>query len=179
MRHPRIVVSALFLAAIGIAAPSFAAGGAGGGGGANAGGTGGGGVNAGGAGGGGGIPAPKFGAIRTVGGTATCDGSSVLPVVLRKGFNNRIELQITPSGADLGTGRWTVLLHAVDLDQPLGGFGSTLISGSIVTSLEGGVPAGTHTIHFSTQRSTPNDLITDPTSTVLESCGLDLVVVAR
>lgn len=171
MRHPRIVVAALLLAALGVATPSFARGGTGGGGGG--GGTGGGG------GGGGGTTTVKWGAIDRVSGTATCDGTSVFPVQLKKGFDNRIELQMTPSGPELGDGRWTVRTHAVELDKPLGGMGTTISANSIITSLQGGVPAGTHTIRFTAVRSTPNDLLTDPAATVLESCALDLVVVAK
>ncbi len=165
MRTPRLVVAAVALAALGLAAPSFAASGSGGGGGAG--------------GAGGATPAVKNGAIRPVGLPVTCDGTSVWGVSLRKGFDSRVEAQIAPNGPDLATGRWAVRLDAVEIARPLGGFGTSIIPGSLITNLFGGVPVGTHTIRFSAVRSSPNDQISDPAAVALETCTGSVVVVAR
>lgn len=167
MRTPRLVVAAVTIAALGAAVPSFAASGSGGGGG---GGTGG---------GGGGTTTVKNGAIRPVAVAVTCDGTSVWGVSLRKGFDSRVEGQFTPSGPDLSSGRWAVRLHAVDIDKPLGGFGSDIIPGSVITNLFAGVPVGTHTIRVTAVRSSPNDQILDPTAVAIETCSGEAVVVAR
>lgn len=163
MRTPRLVVSAVLLASLAVAAPSFAKGGTGGGGGGTGGGT----------------VTVKNGAIRPVSGAATCDGSSAFAITLRKGFDSRVELQFAPSGPELGDGYWTVRTRVLELDKSLGGMGGTLTSGSLVTTLQAGVPQGAWTIRVTAQRSSGTNLISDPTAPILESCAADFAVVAR
>jgi hypothetical protein len=141
-----------------------------------------------GGGGGGGGSTPKYGAIDSVSGAATCDAGSSIAVKLSKSTNNQILGTITMTGGTNGDGTstlyggWSMLLWNDTLDKSVGGvsgdtFGPAVSSVSI-KNLFSGVPSGSFALTL-TFTKRPFDQALVSTAPVLETCVAHFFVVAK
>ncbi len=163
------------LALIAGAAPAYASGGSGGGG------TGGGG------GGGGGT---SVGAITTASSFVACDAGTSVGVTYRKGFQKRVEVQLSMDGAPLTAttntlgGTWEVQVWNLTTGTRIGAMATTASpnqANTLITWLTSTVPVGTSDLQITlTRRDQGSSFLPDPVPTpVLETCTATTSVVAR
>lgn len=134
--------------------------------------------NGGGGGGGGATPATDVGSIRQVGTTATCSDGYTFSVSFRKGFDKRVEMQLT--FVNQPAGYWDFSLRNATLDQPMGGFGSAspATPSRQITTLTRTVPRGASTLVLTGERrAIDTTTLTSATGAVLATCTAVATVV--
>ncbi len=154
-----LAVLATTLAALSMSAPAYAKGGTSGGGGGT---------------GGGGGGTTTVGVINRASAGAVCTGGTVMSISVDKGFNKRVELQISYSNGPTGLYQNFVLANDATgtNTNKFGSFPSS--PGGLITHLGGTVPAGP--VELSYTYELRSDSFTGP---VVETCTAHISTTAR
>jgi hypothetical protein len=132
---------------------------------------------------------PSIGTVHATSARMTCSAGSTMTVMLGNGIQNRVQLQLAATGAQLQSGAsslggtWEIRLTNVGTRTSLAAFATTLDTRTPRvqwTALARTVPTGvTNVAVVATRRQSGSMLRTDvPMSSVLETCSAHIQVLA-